>query len=181
MHEFASAPDDGLRRQQHLTELYSDHHGWLHNWLRKKLGCSQRAADLAHDAFIRILTLAEPQSIKEPRAFLATTAGRLMIDSARRRRIEQAYLEALAIHVRDAGMPDPEAIHAALQTLEKIALMLAGLSAKVREAFLLSRLDGLTYNEIAAHLGVSSASVKNYIACALVHCYTALHGADVSV
>jgi RNA polymerase sigma-70 factor (ECF subfamily) len=179
MPEFSRAHDDGARRQQQLTELYSDHHSWLHNWLRKKLGCSQRAADLAHDAFIRILTLAEPQNIKEPRAFLATTAGRLMIDGARRRKIEEAYLEALAIRASDAGMPDPEAIHAALQALSKIAEMLAGLPDKVREAFLLSRLDGLTYNEIATQLDVSAGTVKNYIASTLVHCYKALHGADV--
>lgn len=178
MPDFSGARHDLSSRQQHLTELYSDHHSWLHNWLRKKLGCSQRAADLAHDAFIRVLTLAEPQNIKEPRAFLATTAGRLMIDSARRRRIEDAYLAALAIHASDAGMPGPEAIHTALQALEKIADMLAGLPAKVREAFLLSRLDGLTYNEIATQLEVSVGTVKNYITSALVHCYKALHGTD---
>lgn len=175
MRDFLAAQNAVLLRQKQMTELYSDHHGWLHNWLRKKLGCSQRAADLAHDAFIRILTLAEPAHIKEPRAFLATTAGRLMIDSARRRLIEAAYLQALAVQVGDAGMPDPEAIHVALEALDRIAEMLAALAPKVREAFLLSRLDGLTYNEIASQLQVSSATVKNYIASALVHCYKALH------
>lgn len=178
MRDFLGAQDAVVLRQKQMTELYSDHHGWLHNWLRKKLGCSQRAADLAHDAFIRILTLAEPSQIKEPRAFLATTAGRLMIDGARRRRIEAAYLEALALQVGDAGMPDPAAIHVALEALERIAEMLAALPAKVREAFLLSRLDGLTYSEIASHLQVSTASVKNYIASALVHCYQATHSAE---
>ena len=169
---------DGSARQQTLAAMYSEHHGWLHGWLRKKLGCSQHAADLAHDAFIRVLMLAEPQHIKEPRAFLATTAGRLLIDSARRRRIEKAYMEALAVQCEDAGMPDPAAIHVALQALERIAEMLAGLPAKAREAFLLSRLDGLTYSEIATRLDVSSSTVKNYISSALVHCYHSLHGAD---
>ena len=79
MHDFPVADGDIARRQQTITTLYSDHHSWLHGWLRKKLGCSQHAADLAHDAFIRILLLADPHTIKEPRAFLATTAGRLMI------------------------------------------------------------------------------------------------------
>ena len=178
MREFSVADDDLARRQQTFTELYSDHHSWLHGWLRKKLGCSQRAADLAHDAFIRVLTLTEPHTIKEPRAFLATMAGRLLIDSARRRRIEHAYLEALAIQARDAGMPNPEAIHVALEALEKIAVMLAGLPVKSREAFLLSRLDGLTYSEIAIELKVSASTVKNYVASALVHCYNTLYGAD---
>ncbi len=51
--------------------------------------------------------------------------------------------------------------------------MLAGLPAEAREAFLLRRLDGLTYSEIASRLGVSSGTVKNYISSALVHCYPA--------
>ncbi len=177
MHDIPAVLNDSTR-QQTLAAMYSEHHGWLHNWLRKKLGCSQYAADLAHDAFIRVLMLAEPQNIKEPRAFLATTAGRLLIDGARRRRIEKAYREALVIQCEDAGMPDPAAIHVALQALERIAEMLAGLPAKAREAFLLSRLDGLTYSEIATRLEVSSSTVKNYISSALVHCYHSLHGAD---
>ncbi len=161
-----------------LTAMYREHHGWLHGWLRRKLVRSQHAADLAHDAFIRVLMLAEPQAIKEPRAFLATTAGRLLIDGARRRRIEKAYMEALVIQCEDAGMPDPAAIDVALQALERIAEMLAGLPTKAREAFLLSRLDGLTYSEIAARLAVSPSTVKNYISSALVHCYHSLHAAD---
>ena len=37
------------------STLYSTHHGWLHNWLRAKLGNSFDAADLAQDTFIRVL------------------------------------------------------------------------------------------------------------------------------
>ena len=176
MHDFSPADCDLINRQRQITELYVDHHSWLHGWLRKKLGCSQRAADLAHDAFIRVLTLAEPQNLKEPRAFLTTTATRLMIDAGRRRKIERAYLDALALHADEASIPSPEAIHAALQVLEKIAQMLEGLPAKPRQAFLLNRLDGLTYSEIATVLGVSSSMVKQYMASVLVHCYKALHG-----
>ncbi|AKT29044.1 sigma-70 family RNA polymerase sigma factor [Pseudomonas syringae pv. actinidiae] len=146
MRDFSAVDDDSSRRQQ-MTELYVDHHSWLQNWLRKKLGCSQRAADLAHDAFVRILTLTEPLNLKEPRAFLATTATRLLIDGARRRKVERAYLDALALHADEASIPSPEAIHAALQILERIARLLEGLPEKPRQAFLLHRLDGLTYSE----------------------------------
>ncbi len=176
MHDFSASDRDLISRQRQISQLYADHHSWLHGWLRKKLGCSQRAADLAHDAFIRVLTLAEPQNLKEPRAFLTTTATRLMIDGGRRRKIERAYLDALALHADEASIPSPEAIHAALEILDRIARMLEGLPAKPRQAFLLNRLDGLTYSEIATVLGVSSSMVKQYMASVLVHCYKALHG-----
>jgi RNA polymerase sigma-70 factor (ECF subfamily) len=176
MRDFSASDHDPISRQQQISRLYRDHHAWLHNWLRKKLGCSHRAADLAHDAFIRVLSLAEPHGLKEPRAFLTTTATRLLIDGARRRKIEHAYLDALALHADEASIPSPEAIHTALQILEKIARLLEGLPARPRQAFLLSRLDGLSYSEIAEVLGVSSSMVKQYMASVLVHCYKTLHG-----
>lgn len=38
-----------------VQTLYSDHHGWLHAWLRSKLGNAADAADLAQDTFVRLL------------------------------------------------------------------------------------------------------------------------------
>ena len=34
-----------------VQTLYEGHHGWLRNWLRKRLGNSFDAADLAQDTF----------------------------------------------------------------------------------------------------------------------------------
>ena len=40
-------------------------------------------------------------------------------------------------------------------------------------AFLLSRLEGLSYKEIAERLAVSLSSVEKYMASAIRHCYLA--------
>ena len=58
-----------------------------------------------------------------------------------------------------------------LQALEQIDRMLDGLGARARSAFLLAPLDGLTYKEVAARLGVSLSSVEKYMATAFAHCY----------
>jgi RNA polymerase sigma-19 factor, ECF subfamily len=79
-----------------VQALYSDHHRWLHGWLRKKLGCAHRAADLAHDTFVRLLARDEPLGVEEPRAFLTAVAQRVMANYWRREQFERAYLEALA-------------------------------------------------------------------------------------
>ena len=84
--------------QSAITELYCEHHGWLFGWLRRKLGCAQNAADLAQDTFARILNARESvATLREPRAFLSTTARRLIIDQVRRKQIENAYLQELAL------------------------------------------------------------------------------------
>lgn len=39
-----------------VETLYSEHHGWLQNWLSRRLGCPSLAADLAQDTFVRLLS-----------------------------------------------------------------------------------------------------------------------------
>lgn len=51
----AAVPNSALLTGDAVHTLYSTHHGWLHNWLRAKLGNSFDAADLAQDTFIRVL------------------------------------------------------------------------------------------------------------------------------
>ena len=89
-----------LPLNQAVHALYTEHHGWLFGWLRKKLGCPHNAADLSHDTFVRILASRDALGgMREPRAFLTTTARHLIIDRARRRRLEEAYLRELALTV----------------------------------------------------------------------------------
>ena len=82
---------------QVLHTLYRDHHSWLQGWLRRRLGNGCDAADLAQDTFVRLLHAGNAANIREPRDYLATVARGLMVDFLRRRSLEQAYLEALAL------------------------------------------------------------------------------------
>lgn len=158
-----------------VATLYSEHHGWLKGWLRKKLGCAHSAADLAQDTFVRVLGKREALAeVREPRAYLTTIARSLLIDQYRRAAIERAYLEALA-HFPEQEVPGPEERLLLLDTLVRIDVMLDGLSPKARQAFLLSRLEGMPYTEIAVQLGVSLSSVEKYMAQAVRHCYQLRH------
>jgi RNA polymerase sigma-70 factor (ECF subfamily) len=152
--------------------MYVDHHSWLVSWLRRKLGGADQATDLAQDAFVRILAVQESRrelTLQEPRAYLTTIAHRLLINHVKRVSLEQAYLDVLS------QMPEPETMSAEtrmliLETLHEIDAMLDGLGNKVREAFLLSQLEGLTYAEIAERLGVTDRTVKRYMAAAFEQC-----------
>lgn len=155
--------------QDQITALYTEHHGWLQGWLRKKLGCSHRAADFAHDTFLRLLDRDEPVSLREPRAFLTTVAKGLVANHFRRQKIEQAWLDTLA-RLPEAETPSPEVRAELIETLLEIDRRLDALGPMIRRAFLLSQLDGLPQVEIAAQLGVSVPTVKRYVARALVAC-----------
>ncbi|MBC3945182.1 sigma-70 family RNA polymerase sigma factor [Erwinia persicina] len=152
-----------------FNTLYQTHHRWLRHWLQHKLGSSCDADDLAQDTFVRVLLGGSAQDIREPKSFLCTVARRVMVDFFRRNALERAWLEMLE-QLPEAQVPSPELQHELLETLQEIDAMLDGLGAKVRQAFLLSQLEGLTYAQIAGQLNVSVSSVKKYMARATEHC-----------
>ncbi|AHL77541.1 RNA polymerase sigma factor FecI [Stutzerimonas stutzeri] len=161
---------EGMVRHPLVHRLYVDHQGWLNGWLRRQLGCSQKAADLAQDTFVRVLSKDHGlESIREPRAYLHTIAKGLLINHWRRKQIEQAYLDTLALQP-EAVMPSPESQALIVETLMQVDVMLTRLPYRVRRAFLLSQLHGLTYAAIAAELDVSERMVKKYMAQAMLHC-----------
>lgn len=153
-----------------ITDLYSSHHGWLHGWLRKKLGCAHQAADLAHDTYVRVISSGRLPPQDQSRAFLTQVAKNLVVDMYRRRKLEQAYEQTLAA-LPEPVSPSAEERALLLETLFEIDAMLDSMPAKVREAFLMSQLDGMSYAEIAAQLGVTISSVQKYMSRALVACY----------
>jgi RNA polymerase sigma factor (sigma-70 family) len=157
-----------------VETLYSDHHGWLQGWLRRKLGNASEAADLAHDTFVRILGRRQRDAIHEPRAYLATIANGLVVSHWRRRTLEQAWLDALSAQSEPLA-PSPEERALILETLEEIARLIDGLPDRVREIFLYSQIEGYTYPQIAEKLALSVNVVQKAMTRAVAHCYKALY------
>lgn len=154
--------------QQAIHTLYLDHHGWLKGWLRRKLGCAEQAADLAHDTFVRIMSR-NSGTIDEPRAYLTTIAKGILINWYQRQALERAYLEALAL-LPEPEAPSPEQHHLILETLHEIDALLDRLPPQVKRAFLLSQLEGMKYEDISTLIGVSLITVKRYMKQAFLRC-----------
>jgi len=153
-----------------IADIYIQHNGWLLRWLRGKLSCADQAADLAQETFVRLLTApADVPSLREPRAYLTTVARRLVIDHYRHQSLMQAWHDTLA-QLPEPLAPSPEDRLELLQTLDRIDRMLDGMGAKVRAAFLMAQLEGLTYADIATRLGTSERTIKRYMVQAFERC-----------
>lgn len=118
---------------------------------------------MASETFVEVIGNVRLEAIQEPRAFLTTVAKRVLYEFWRRRDLEQAYVAALA-QLPQSHAPSAEERALLLESLEGIARALDSLSDKARHAFLLSQLDGLTYQQIADHIGVSHGMVRKYMA-----------------
>ena len=162
-----SADDFALRSAVH--DLYSSHSGWLRGWLRKRLDNHSDAADLVQDTFVRVIKARQATDIRQPRQYLSTVAKGLVIDLFRRRALEHSYLEALATMPEDSW-PSQETQAIVLETLMEIDRMLDSLGDKVRQTFILSQFEGLSYPKIAERQGISLRTVNNHMAKAMEHC-----------
>jgi len=147
-----------------LHGLYQDNHDWLCQWLRRRLDCSDEAADLAQDTFLRVLRRSDDiAGLRQPRAYLTTIARGLLNDYWRRRSLEQAWLETIATLPAEMAA-SPEWLLAMRQTLQRLDSMLADLAPRARRVFVMSQLEGLTYAQIAARTGLSERTIKRYMA-----------------
>lgn len=152
--------------------MYCEHHDWLRGWLRHRLGNASDAADLAHDAFVRLIVKPAPRgfaSVGEARAYLRAMGHGLCVNLWHRREIEQAWLETLAVQ-SDALAPSAEEQAIVLQALHEIGRMLLDLPPKAERAFLLATVCQMSDKEVAQELGVSTRMIRKYVAQAMLRC-----------
>lgn len=165
-----------------IDVLYGDHHAWLRGWLQRRLGNAADAADLAHDAFLRLIVKPAPRGFAsdiEARAYLRTMAQGMCINLWHRREIEQAWLDTLAAQP-PSHAPSPERQVIILETLNEVAALLRDLPAKAAKAFMMATVCEIPTREIAAELGVSSRMVCKYVAQVMLRCMLAQAGAGMS-
>jgi RNA polymerase sigma factor (sigma-70 family) len=144
----------------------------LKKFLRRRGKSSEDADDLVQEAFLRLHVFMEGgHRVQRPEAFLARTALNLVVDQRRRDRsqcrdrFEPESIEDLPL--MDLG-PTPEEILLAERRLMQIRDVLdRKVSVQTREVFFLHRLEGFTYDEIAARMNITVRMVERHIARAI--------------
>ncbi|RMX06425.1 sigma-70 family RNA polymerase sigma factor [Corticibacter populi] len=153
-----------------IESIYQHHHRWLVALLNKKAGNRFDACELAHDVFVQLLRKPRQfDSFDGTRNYLSRMAHGLCTDMQRRRALEQAWQQAVALRPPEM-VPSPEQRAIILETLADVAAMLERLPAKAARAFVLVHVEGLRYGQVAGELKVSERMVKKYIAQAMLHC-----------
>ncbi|HCW17531.1 MAG TPA: RNA polymerase subunit sigma [Achromobacter sp.] len=157
-----------------IQTLYVEHHRWLLGFLRRRLGGSDHAADLAHDTFERIMGVDSQPILAQPRAYLTTVAKRLLFRHHRRGAIEAAYLDVLAARGEPCE-PSVESRLIVVETLVELCRLVDGMDARTRGIFLLAQLEGLSYPDVAHRMGCSLDIVKKTMSKALQRCFSVMY------
>ncbi len=126
----------------------------------------QDAEDAIHDAFVRLCLAQEKQTVRNPAAFLTDVVMKVRIErwrSAQRR--HRLFVDAPVEELDIVDLsPRPEEYLQADQRLERVWRRLSKLGPRTREVFFLHRLQGLSYAQIAASMGISVSAIEKHIA-----------------
>jgi len=174
--------EDGLttvmskqQKQVFIDHLMREHNDSLVSFLTVKLRNPQDAADVAQEAYVKLLSHDDPQSLENARAYLFQTAANLAIDRLRQRTRHTAYVRTQSALAGQTpapgdGAPTPERTAAAKQDLARVMAAIRELPPKCQRVFLLHRGRHLTYDQIARDMKLSVSMVEKYIIEALRHC-----------
>ncbi|HEY5808765.1 MAG TPA: sigma-70 family RNA polymerase sigma factor [Povalibacter sp.] len=150
-----------------MNGLPNTRKGWLKilNAVRRVVRGSDNAEDLLHSAFVRLSEYSDRDTVENPSAFLVRTAANLAVDEGRRTRVRRESPIDIGemLDISDGQPLHPEVL-AAQERLEKVMVALESLGPRTREIFLLHRLDGMKYREIAARLDITVSAVEKHIA-----------------
>lgn len=128
------------------------------------------AEDLAQDVCVRILRRGELETLDHFTAYVFQVADSVLKDRHRRRVVRHSDHEAVfdPETYRDPS-PGPEQQLLARDALRTTSILLAQLPERARAVFVLRRLDGLSFAEIARRLGISVSAVEKNMARATRH------------
>ena len=124
--------------------------------------------DLIQEAFLRLQQYRDKQAVGNTEAFLVRTVLNLSADLQRRHRVERIVPDALeSLSVVDPS-PPPDVVLAGQERLLRFKRGLRAISPRQREVFILHRVEGYSFPQIAKELDISVSMAEKHAARALI-------------
>lgn len=148
----------------------------LMQFLRNNWRNESEVEDLCQDVYLRAYAAAASSGVPQrTKPFVFTIARHLLIDRVRHGQVvpieAMAELERLEI-AGDA--PGAERSVIAGEELRRLYAALDGLAPRCREVVVLTRIEGLTRQQIAARMGISDRTVAKHLEIGMRHLANAL-------
>ena len=145
-----------------LEEVFTLHRAKLKHVARNIVLDAERAEEVVHDAYLKMLNAGDVREIKHPLSYCYQVVRNLALDSYRHHAVENVY-RAFVDDLDDVASPVDSAFDRAFDTrnaLVEIDRVLDTLPPRTRKAFELTRLSGLTQREVGRILGCSATLVN---------------------
>lgn len=143
---------------------------WLTQFFRRRVRNDADVEDMVQDVFARMVARDSTDAVEHLRGYVLRTASSVLTDWARRRSSRGAGMHvAFDAEAHGEDDLDPERILDGKQTLHAATAALLALPERTRTVFVLRRLEGQRYQDIAARLGISVSAVEKHMVRAIHH------------
>lgn len=162
---------DGPAEPHVLERLYRNHWRDLCRYIAATFGQGPpEPEDVAQLAFARIAAHRDVAAIGNLKAFLWATARNIVLSEKRSQSVRRRRSQEVGEFFFAAGGDDftAERVLLAREQVAVIRTVLATMPAKRRRLFVLHRIEGLSFAEIARRTGFSQTAVKKHVARAMI-------------
>jgi RNA polymerase sigma-70 factor (ECF subfamily) len=135
------------------------------NFAYYKCGNSEAALDLVQDAFANIWENCSKIDISKVKTYLFTSINNLFLNTVKHQKVVLKYAKDTPNF--DMNNQSPEYLLEEEEFKLKLTTAIASLNEAQREVFLLNRIDGKKYREIAELLDISQKTVEKRMSGAL--------------
>lgn len=156
------------QKAEQLELFYKTERARLERVAARKVGVSS-AADVVHDVFVRLWEKAKEHVVLSP-SYLTRCISNAAIDQLRADKRNLTLPERITAEQYAAPVATPHQITEARDDLKHLDQIIQAMPERTRHVFLLSRVYGCTYNEIAETLGLSYIMVEREMAKAIIAC-----------
>lgn len=137
----------------------------LKRFFERRLRDRADAEDLAQEVLLRLAR--QHSLVRQTRpAYIFLTARSVLLDRVRRNRVR----ERGDLHENDENaleVPSAERVYSAQERVQRVSQLMADLTPRVRQVFMMHRVEGLAYTEIAQALGITMSTVEKHMSAAL--------------
>ncbi|MET3660316.1 RNA polymerase sigma factor [Aquamicrobium ahrensii] len=156
-------------RSGEFEALYLDEQPGLLRRATRRLGSRTLAGDLVQDVFLRLWEkrILTPD---DAAAYLGRSVNNAIVDHLRAERVRREYVEGILPEQYAAQVPTPHDIIEPRDEMRRMDDLIRALPERTRHIFLLNKVHGCNYSEIADALAISRSAVEKHIARAMVAC-----------
>ncbi|MGK0254863.1 MAG: RNA polymerase sigma-70 factor (family 1) [Mariniflexile sp.] len=157
--------DNKLCEEAYFNTFYLEHAQSASNFAYYKCGDKDGALDFVQDAFSKIWENCSKIDFTKAKTYLFTTINNLFLNTIKHKKVVMEY--AKASPYLDRTNENPEYILEEEEFKKKLQNAISLLTESQREVFLLNRIEGKKYREIAELLDVSQKAIEKRMSGAL--------------
>jgi RNA polymerase sigma-70 factor (ECF subfamily) len=143
--------------QIEFDQIFGKWYDPIRNFLYYKTGDVQIAEDLAQDVFLRLWEKRDDVKLETVKSLLYTIANNLFLNSVSHQKV---VLNFASNFIAEGSAESPDFELEMKEFDNRLQKAISSLDEKQRTVFLMNRIDGLTYNQIAEAIGLTVKAVE---------------------